>query len=303
MNLTDDAMQVSLRITAWSGRRHDRAASDHVAAHHDASASAGRYHKRLLPKAAFAALTATVSEARARHYEHTLPWDDQGARLLTVANYAHYTALMDGLRERMVRERARFIADYEHYIDHARLDLGRLFRIEDYPSKEALHDKFTLRYRITEVSDPEHFMAKLASDDVLRIRRAIERDVEARLHGAVGDLYRRLGEAVERVSDRLREDENGKPLVFRDSMIENLRALVEVVPRLNLFGDAELARLCEQVKEKIAGVEPDALRPSKSFDPAARERVKRDADALMERFAGYFAPAAAQAEAPMREAA
>ena len=303
MNLTDDAMQVSLRITAWSGRRHDREASNHVALVHDASASAGRYHKRLLPKAAFAALTATVSEARTKHYENTLPWDDQGARLLTVANYEHYTALMGGLRERMVRERARFIEDYESNIDQARLDLGKLFRIEDYPSKEALQGKFSLRYRITEVPDPEHFMAKLATDDVERIRRDIESDVEERLHGAVGDLYRRFGEAIERVSDRLREDENGKPLVFRDSMIENIRELVDVVPRLNIFGDAELAGLCEQVKEKIAGVEPDALRPSKSFDPGARERVKRDADDLMERFSGYFAGAAEHVAEPVREAA
>lgn len=63
MNLTHDAMLVSLRITAWSGRLYDRQASNHVAAHHDAAASAGRCNKRLLPKAAFAALTATVSEA------------------------------------------------------------------------------------------------------------------------------------------------------------------------------------------------------------------------------------------------
>ena len=93
MNLTHDAMLVSLRITAWSGRLYDRQASNHVAAQHDASASAGRYNKRLLPKAAFAALTATVSEARSQHYANSLPWDDQGSRLLTVANYEAYTTL------------------------------------------------------------------------------------------------------------------------------------------------------------------------------------------------------------------
>ena len=71
-------------------------------------------------------------------------------------------------------------------------------------------------------------------------------------------------------------------------MISNIRDLVDVVPRLNIFGDDELARLCEQVKEKIASVEPDALRPSKTFDPAARAQVKRDADELAEKFAGYF---------------
>ena len=53
---THDAMLVSLRINAWSGRLYDRQASNHVAAHHEASASAGRYNKRLLPKAAFAGL-------------------------------------------------------------------------------------------------------------------------------------------------------------------------------------------------------------------------------------------------------
>ena len=290
MNLTDDAMLVNLRITAWSGRLYDRHASHHVAVHHDAAASAGRYNKRVLPKAAFAALTATMSEARTKHYAKPLPWDDQGARLLSVANYDRYTELMNGLRERVVRQRARFIEDYDDYVDQARLDLGKLFRIEDYPSKEALQGKFSIRDRIAAVQDAENFMAKLATDDIERLKRDIECDVEERLHDAAGDLYRRLGEAVERVSERLQEDENGKPLVFRDTMISNVRDLVDVVPRLNIFGDDELARLCAQVKDRIASVEPDALRPSKTFDPAARAQVKRDADALAEKFAGYFAP-------------
>ena len=132
---------LSLRINAWSGRLYDRQASNHVAAHHDASASTGRYNKRLLPKAAFAALTATMSAARSTHYDQSLPWDDQGSRLLTVANYERYTELLNALRERVVRERARFIEDYDDYIDQSRMDLGRLFRIEDYPSKETLQGK------------------------------------------------------------------------------------------------------------------------------------------------------------------
>ncbi|MDE0051528.1 MAG: hypothetical protein OXO52_17200, partial [Rhodospirillales bacterium] len=95
-----------------------------------------------------------------------------------------------------------------------------------------------------------------------------------------------------------------RPLVFRDTMISNIRDLVDVVPRLNIFGDDELASLCAQVKEKIASVEPDALRPSKTFDPAARAQVKRDADALAEKFAGYFGQRAEEpAEEPVREAA
>ncbi len=296
MDLTRDAMLVGLRISAWSGRLYDREASDHVAVHHDASMNVGRYNKRLLPKAALAALNATMSEARTRHYANSLPWDDKSSRLLTVANYEHYTEIMDGLREHLVRQRARFIEDYDDYVEQARLDLGKLFRIGEYPSKEDLREKFSIRYRITPVPDADHFIARLASDDTDRVKRDIERHIEEQLHDAVGDLYRRLAEAVERVSERLCEDGDGKPLVFRDTMISNIRDLVDVVPRLNIFGDQRLAGLCEQVKERIAGVEPDSLRPSRTFDPAARDRVKRDADALMEQFAGYFAP-------PVREVA
>ncbi len=288
MDLTRDAMLVGLRISAWSGRLYDREASDHVAAHHDASTSVGRYNKRLLPKAALAPLNATMNEARTRHYSNSLPWDDKGSRLLTVANYEYYTQVMDGLRERLVRERARFIEDFDHYVEQARIDLGKLFRIEDYPSKDHLRDRFSIRYRITPVPDSEHFMATLASEDTDRVKRDIERHIEEQLHDAVGDLYWRLAEAVERVSERLNEDDNGKPLVFRDTMISNIRDLVDVVPRLNIFGDHRLAGLCEQVKERIASVEPDSLRPSGTFDPAVRAQVKRDADALMDQFAGYF---------------
>ena len=118
---------------------------------------------------------------------------------------------MDGLRERLVRQRARFIEDYDDYVEQARIDLGKLFRIEDYPSKEDLRDRFSIRYRITAVPDADHFIASLASDDTERVKRDIERHIEEQLHDAVGDLYRRLAEAVERVSERLDEDENGKP--------------------------------------------------------------------------------------------
>ena len=64
------------------------------------------------------------------------------------------------------------------------------------------------------------------------------------------------------------------------------------------FGpDDDLAMLCREVKDKFAGIEPDALRPSGRFDPNLRRQVKRDADALTAQFAGYFAPAAENREA------
>ena len=43
MDLTRDAMLVSLRINNWSGRRYDREASNDVTERNDADPSAGRF--------------------------------------------------------------------------------------------------------------------------------------------------------------------------------------------------------------------------------------------------------------------
>ena len=290
MDLTRDAMLVSLRINKWSGRRYDREASDDVALRNDADPTAGRYNKRLLRKEAFAAMTKTMSKARALHYENTLPWDDAGSRLLTTANYDHYTAAVDELAEQLVTERNTFIHDYDSNIDQARIGLGGLFRTEDYPAKDSLRRRFAIKYRIVPVPNPEHFLADLAAGDAERVKRDIELLVQERLQDAITDLYKRLGEAVDHVVKRLDVDAEGKPLVFRNSLIGNIRDLVDIVPRLNIFGDERLAQLCQQVKDRIASVDPDELRPSSSFSPVTRARVRRDAEDLAAKFAGYFAP-------------
>ena len=299
MDLTRDAMLVSLRINNWSGRRYDREASHEVAMRNDADPSSGRYNKRLLPKPAFADMTKTMSKARSLHYDNTLPWDDTGARLLTVANYDHYTATVDELTEQLVRERNAFIADYEAYVDQARTDLGGLFRLDDYPGRNSLRHRFAISYRIVPVPNADHFLADLAAGDADRVKRDIEALVQERLEDAITDLYKRLGEAVDHIVKRLDVDAEGKPLIFRNSMIGNIRDLVDIVPRLNIFGDERLAQLCQQVKDRIADVDPDELRPSSSFNPATRERVRRDAEDLAAKFAGYFVPPGA----PLKEAA
>jgi hypothetical protein len=66
----------------WSARKHDPDASEEIAVRHGAQADSGRYHKLLLPKQALAEIQKIVSEARQEHYFMTLPWGDDGCRVL-----------------------------------------------------------------------------------------------------------------------------------------------------------------------------------------------------------------------------
>ena len=289
MRLTHDAMLVSLNIKCWSGRRYDREVSNEVADAKAASRSVGRYNKLLLPKACFTPLAKLSNEARATHYKHTLPWDDKGSRLLTVVNHATYTAELDTIGEKITQARREFIRDFPTNMNGARLELGDMFRLADYPAADHLPGKFSLRYRILPVPDVDHFMAKLTDNEADRVKRDLEAHIGEQIGEAVTDLYRRLGEAVSHVNEKLVEDDEGKALIFRNSLVENVRELVDIVPRLNIFGDDKLACLCDEVKAKIAKWDPDQLRPtSERFKPEARKQVKRDAADLKQAFAGYF---------------
>jgi len=55
----------------------------------------------------------------------------------------------------------------------------------------------------------------------------------------IGGLHWSASKTAEPEDDagRLRKDPNGKPLAFRDTMIGNIRSLVDVAPRLTIFGN------------------------------------------------------------------
>ncbi len=286
MNLTHDAMLVSLRINSWSGRLYDRQASQQVAVHNDADTNAGRYNKRLLPKQAFAALAATMNNARTSHNANTLPWDDQGGRLLTVANYDRYTAALDSLVERMVRERARFIEDYDDYVDQARLDLGRLFRLEDYPGTEALHGKFAIRYRIVPVptratSWPTWPRARPSGSGGTSSNRS--GPASTMLSAISTGAWARRSSVSANACARTR---TASRWCSATSLIENIRELVDVVPRLNIFADDDLTMLCREVKEKVrrhrAG-RPAPLGTLRSQPPPAGQARRRCAQGAIRR--------------------
>ena len=272
--------------TAWSGRLYDRQASQQVAIHNDADTSAGRYNKRLLPKQAFAALAATMSNARTSHYANTLPWDDQGGppahrrQLRPLHRRSGHIGRARGAGTRPLHRGLRRLRRPGPPRPRPAVPASRTT-----PPRTRSRDRFSIRLqdrpgpRRATISWP-----KLASGRRPTGSSGISSNRSGtRLNDAVSDLYRRLGEAVEHVGESAcARTESGKPLVFRDSLIENIREPGgRGTPRLNIFGDDHLAMLCQRGQGPDGGRRSGyAADPSRQFDPAiVRRQVKRDADA------------------------
>jgi hypothetical protein len=72
---------------------------------------------------------------------------------------------------------------------------------------------------------------------------------------------------------------------FRDSLVENVRAIVQLAPALNLMDDPRIAALCADIERNLTVHDPEQLRNSE----ALRESVANEADAILKRMQGAFA--------------
>ena len=264
--LSTRAMLCSLSISQWSASKHDRQASEEIAAHHGAQPDVGRYNKLLIPKETLAELHRIASEARREHYFMTLPWDDNGYRVLPAAVYREHADKLRECSRQFMAAVEVFAAQFDQLVIESRSRLGGLFRAEDYPTSREIRDKFGFETKVMPLPDADDFRVSLGDEERDRIKRQITASVEASLTVASRELWQRMYEAVSHMAERLsayKTTEQGVEHPFRDSIVTNLVKLVDVMPRLNVTGDPELERLTDQVHASLL-VDPAELRKSES---------------------------------------
>lgn len=289
-DISTKAMLVSLEICTWTARKADKEVSDKVADENEASRDAGRYWKALVAKDAISKIRTIAGAARNTHYEFTLPWAQDGARILPATMYWKYEETMRGFRDQFEEAVREFLTNYEQYVQAARFRLKKLFKEGDYPSSREIASKFSFQRIITPLPDASDFRVDLSKGEVDRIKKEIEGRMQDTLQDAVRDVWDRLHRTLAHIADRLDayKVEDGKVRnPFRDSLVTNLNELVDLLPKLNLTGDAKLSELTKQVSEKLTGFEAQDLRD----DEKLRRQVARDTKSILDNMAGYMAAA------------
>src|SRR6516165_7807034 len=115
-SLSSRAMLCSLSIAQWSASKHDHEAAEEIAARHGAQPDVGRYHKLLIPKETLAEVHQIAGEARREHYFMTLPWDDNGYRVLPAAVYMEHTEKLREYSRQFMTAVEIFAAQFDHLV-------------------------------------------------------------------------------------------------------------------------------------------------------------------------------------------
>lgn len=248
--ITERAMLAAVHISIWTAIKHDRKVSREVAEQHGAYAGAGRYNKQLLREAErLESLRALSGQIRQYFYKITLPWSDEGYRLLPAHFYFELTTKMREFELAFAQQVEEFLAVYPSYIEQVRPELNGLFREEDYPSTDKLRNKFGVRLEVLPIPSGNDFRVTLSEEEQARVAREIDENVRQSLQKGTEDLWTRLKGVVAHMVERLNESESR----FHASLVTNICELVELLPRLNVNQDEELNRFAGEIRDRLCG--------------------------------------------------
>jgi hypothetical protein len=268
--LQDSAMLVTLTISQWTARKHDRSVSNEVDKTHGAK-DGGRYNKLLIRKDALDPIAKVEGAARQYLYKVTLAWGDNGERLLPAALFMDFTQTMGQFRSEFDARVRDLVAEYPTLVQEARQRLGSLYDPADYPA--SIRDKFAFPPpSVTPVPSANDFRVNLNAEYVDAIKADIEVQMNNRQRDSLKQCWMRVREVVSKITERCG---NEKSPIY-DSLIENARDLIQILPALNLSGDPELNRIADELDRIL--VPPDRLRQDKRL----RADTAKKADAILQ---------------------
>jgi len=288
--LSERVMLASLRIGSWSGTLFDGNVTEEVSERHNAEKGAGRYNKQIVSRKFLHPVTSKIAAARTAHRVLTLPWLDDGPRALYCPTYAQYAQTMRIARQDVQAAASEVAAHRGEAMAEARQRLGSMFEEKDYPSADEIKERYYVDAEISPMPEAQDFRAKLSDDAVKAITKDIERRSADRLERAVADVYQRVGQVVQKMSERLKMYEPGvgeEPAkhTFRDTLIYNVKEVADLIPLLNITGDPALDKLAKQLCDDLVEYSPEELKCNDKI----RQQTAAKADKIFNKVKKYMA--------------
>lgn len=274
-SIASSSMLCELSISTWTGRKLDKRASKDVTSQNYAASGVANVNKKLLGDCAeLIALQKFTGNSRNIHYGLTMPWSDTGLRLLPTAQYFKYHQAMTDIENEFHRLVQLFLDAYDWEIVQAEAKLGDLFNRDDYPTLDSLRSKFRFRLTYIPLPDAGDFRIDIGNEAAEEIKTHYNNYYSTQLNTAMNDVWHRTYDALTRMSERLDYADHEKKKVFRDSLVENVSEMVELLRVCNVTKSTQMTAMADKLDCALRGVTPDALRE----DSYLRAETKRTVD-------------------------
>lgn len=266
-SLKEKVMIVNLKISQWGARKKDDSISKEVENNHNAQ-EAGNYTKRLMASDTLEHIGKVCNKMRLFNYSNTLPWGDNGDRILPTEKYFEYVLGIGKLKMEFTELTDQFVQEYENEKQRSQRRLNTMYKESDYPPSEHLRRKFAITVGFMPIADGNDLRVNMSAEVINSIKSQITKELEQRVSMATEDILDRLRKAIGRMIEILYD----KDAKFRDSLVGNIEALCENLPSLNFNNDPHIIEVIGWCQGLI--VDPEDLRCKRKyrFEIAAKAR-------------------------------
>ena len=276
--LNNSALLVTFTGKMWNARKYDGKTTSEIAEQKKTTASAGRYNKSLMPDdPQLKAIKAHLAAVRHYHYANTLPWEWKGGQLLPSKHYMKYSKQMAEFIRQFDDHVDQFVdaTYYQQAIEAARIQLGQLFDVDDYPALSQIKYQFYSTVEYAPVPSAGDYRVDLAATEVQKLQADYVQREARIVEKATAHMYKKLHDLAEHAKERLGDP--GKS--FHGTLTDNINQFAELVPELNINKDAFLEQAAIDLKRAVGDKKVEDLRD----DPDVRQAAAGDAQSILEK--------------------
>lgn len=261
-DLTEKAILISINIGVFSTNKKDKRQSAETASNVGGSTDYIRVNKSLLKNKATASVLSFAQKMRLDFYSKTVPWGNDGFRIIKIANYAKVKSELEESKRKFYEMVDEAVEEYRNIVNgdfvEERKSLGSMFNHFDYPSVENFKASFYSKINVDRVQSSDFRSSSLSNEEIVEINELIEGKINDSIKTAEFDILSRISEKLNHLSSRLLETDSK----FHSSNITNVCATIKEVRELNINDSEEIYKVLDSVEEKLCGIDGEAVRLS-----------------------------------------
>ena len=276
-SISSAAMIVDFNASVWTARKKDNKASDDVTSMNAADKGVANVTKNLLGECdELRAVQKFAANVRNIHYSMTMPWSDNGSRLLTTQQYFKYNEVMTDLQQEFYRLVGELLDVYEWRVIKAQDKLGTMFNRDEYPTRDSLQDKFGFRMSYEQLPDGGNtgdWRLDLPHEAMQTLRTNYTDTFNLKIKGAMDDIWHKLHDNLTTLVRQLDVNEEGKGNRLYDSVFDRAIELTEMLGTCNVTGDSQMEAMRRQLEQALHGLNLDQIKRSPTLREDTRTKL------------------------------
>lgn len=256
--LASRALIVNVSIKRLPASKKDKEVTRETIAKHGAKSDAGAFWRAIFSDEDRKPFTQLESKIRKYVYSRTLPWTDDGQRLVKSSEYMEFARTIGEYQREYWHLAEEFQREFAVKKERAKKSQGDMFREDEFPTADELDAMFGFGYDVYPIPNCSDIrvVSNFSEEERNEIEKLVAMKMEAKTRKALSDIGNRVSDVLTKLVERLKDPK----AIYRDSLINNVKELVEVIPKVDVTESEKLEKIRQRLIHEICGLDPEELR-------------------------------------------